>query len=271
MLAVYRGPFDEFVGRRDALAKQLRADKRRDDAALVKALRKPSRMAWVLNRVVAEDPESLSGLNAAIAEAQSAVDLRAAFEGVKAAVRAVAAAGARIAVRAEHPLEPNAIAAAINAVISDASAFAEFRSGRLVDIPEGGGLDLLITLRPPPPPAPAPAPAPEPATRPAPPEIEPPKEDPRSALAAAARAELRRAEELLAAAREDAEQASGSARAAQARLDAAEQALLDAKSEVEARRQDSERARQRAESSAASLVAAQRACDSARARTAAFE
>jgi hypothetical protein len=268
ILAVYHGPFDEFVGRRDALAKQLRAEKRRDDAALVKALRKPSRMAWVLDRVVAEDPESLSRLDAAIAEAQSAVDLRTAFEAVKAAVRGVAAAGARVAVRAEHPLEPNAIAAAVHAVISDAGAFAEFRAGRLVDIPEGGGLDLLITLRPPPP---TPAAAPAPPAKPSRPEIEPPKKDPRIALAAAARAELLRAEELLAAARGEAEQASGSVRDAETRLEAAEQALLRAKSELEARRQESERARRHAASSATNLEAAQRAVDSARTRAAEIE
>ncbi len=268
ILAVYHAPLDEFVGQRDALAKRLRAEKRRDDAALVKALRKPTRMAWVLNRVVAEDPESLSRLNAAIAEAQNAVDLRTAFEAVKAAVRGVAAAGARVAVRAEHPLEPNAIAAAVHAIISDAGAFAEFRAARLVDIPEGGGLDLLISLRPPPP---SPAPAPEPPAKPSPPEIEAPKEDHRIALAAAARADLRRAEELLAAAHERAQQASGSVRDAQARLDAAEQALRRAQSDVEARRQDAERARRHAESSATNLDAAQRAVDDARARTAEFE
>lgn len=267
ILAVYQGPYDEFVSRRDALAKQLRAEKRRDDAVLVKALRKPTRMAWVLNRVDAEDPESLSRLNAAIAGAQNAVDLRTAFEALKDAVRAVAAAGARVAVRAEHPLEPNAIAGAIQAIISDAGALAEFRAGRLVDVPAGGGLDLLITLRLPP----SPAGTSEPVATPSRPEIEPPKEDPRTALAAAARSELLRAEESLAAAREEAEQANGSVRDAQAKLEAAEQALLHAKSELEARRQDSERARRHAESRATSLEAAQRAFDSARGRAAEFE
>jgi hypothetical protein len=265
--AVYHGPFDEFVGRRDALAQQLRAEKRRDDAAMVKALRKPTRMAWVLNRVVAEDPESLSRLNAAIADAQTAVDLRPAFEAVKEAVRAVAAAGARVAVRAEHPLEPNAIGAAIHAIISDAGAFAEFRAGRLVDIPAGGGLDLLITLRP----SPLPPAAPLPAATPSRPEIEPPKEDPRAGLAAEARAELLRAEESLVAAREEAERASRSVRDTQARVDAAEHALRQATSELEARRKESELARRHADSSATKLDAAQRACDRARAHTAEFE
>jgi hypothetical protein len=46
------------------------------------------------------------------------------LETVKAAVRDVAAAGARVAIRARHPIEANAIATAVHAVIGDASAFA---------------------------------------------------------------------------------------------------------------------------------------------------
>ena len=131
ILAVYQAPFDEFVSRRDALAKQLRAEKRRDDAALVKALRKPSRMAWTLNGVVGEAPESIDRLGAAIAGAQTATDLRTALETVKEAVRAVAAVGARVAVRAGYPIEPNAIAAAVHAIrLGLRSAFTRAASSR---------------------------------------------------------------------------------------------------------------------------------------------
>src|SRR5215813_1741745 len=94
IVAVYRGPLDEFVSRRDALVKQLRAAKRREDADRVKLLRKPSRMAWVLDTLVHEDSASVDQLAAAIGAAQTGSDLRAALETVKAAVRDVAAAGA---------------------------------------------------------------------------------------------------------------------------------------------------------------------------------
>src|SRR5262245_62268825 len=171
ILAVYQGPLEEFVSRRDALVKRMRAEKRSDDAALVRALRKPSRMAWVLNHVVGEDPESIDRLGAAIAGAQTAGDLRTALEKVKEAVRDVAAVGARVAVRAGHPIEPNAIATAVHAIIGDASAIAEFRAGRLVDVPEGGGLDLLIALAPNPSPA-GTSPPPKPPGQ----ATEPPKE-----------------------------------------------------------------------------------------------
>src|SRR4029077_2259569 len=99
-------------------------EKRRDDAALVKALRKPSRIAWALDGVVHEDAESIEHLAVAIGEVQTGTDLRTALERVKEAVRAVAAAGARVAVRAGHPIEPNALAAAVHAIIGDATSFA---------------------------------------------------------------------------------------------------------------------------------------------------
>jgi hypothetical protein len=269
--AVYQAPLEDFISRRDALAKQLRAEKRRDDAALVKTLRKPSRIAWALDAVVREDPMSIEHLAAAIGEAQTGADLRTALETVKQAVRAVAAVGARVAMRAEHPIEPSALAAAVHAIIGDATAFAEFRAGRLVEVPQAGGLDLLIALTaipssttttsstPMSPPSAAP-PAPEPATI-----------DPRVELAASARGELRRAEQLLADMREQSEHAVEFLRETQVRLDAAERALLHAQSERETRRGDAERARGHAESAAQHLDDAQRAFDDARARVAELE
>jgi hypothetical protein len=266
ILAVYRAPFEEFVGRRDALVKQLRTEKRRDDAALVKSLRKPSRMAWVLDAVIGEDPESIDRLDAAIAAARTAADLRAALETVKEAVRAVAAIGARVAVRAGHPIDPNAIATAVHAIIGDASAFTEFRAGRLVDVPEGGGLDLLITLSPKPSTVEAKS-SPVPSPR----ATEPPKKDPRVALAASARVELIRAERSLGAARERLEQSTDSVRDTTAALEAAERELLRAQSELEVRRKDAERTRRHADSLAADLEEARRAFDNARARMAEFD
>jgi hypothetical protein len=259
IVAVYQAPFEEFVARRDALAKQLRTEKRKDDAALVKALRKPSRMAWVLDRVAGEHAESIDRLAAAIAAAQTAVDLRSALEMVKDAVRAVAALGARVAVGAGNPIEPNTIATAVYAIIGDASAFAEWRAGRLVDMPEGGGLDLLTALSPRPSIAET-----KPSPKPAPRAIEPPKEDPRIALAAAARAELRRAEQSLEVAREQVEQATESVRDARAKLESAEQAVRRAQSELEVQRKH-------AESAATGLEEAQRAVDKARARVTELE
>jgi hypothetical protein len=48
---LYGLPLDEFTPRRDELAKELRASGKRDEAAWVKALRKPSAAAWLVNQL----------------------------------------------------------------------------------------------------------------------------------------------------------------------------------------------------------------------------
>ena len=269
VIAVYQTPLEDFISRRDALAKQLRAEKRRDDAALVKALRKPSRMAWVLDSVVHEDPASLEQLAAAIKEAQTGADLRAALETVKAALRDVAAVGARVAVRAGQPIEPNALIAAMHAVIGDASAFADLRAGKLVEIPEAGGLDMLAATTIRDQPATPTSPSPVPSRR------EPAKTDERAKavkqdaeLTKAARADVQRAEASLAEVSERSEHAAQLVLIAQKKLDAAERVLLHAQSEVQARRADLERVRDDAEAAAAALQDAEQAVAAARARLA---
>jgi hypothetical protein len=60
--ALYGLPLDEFTKARNDLAKQLRAEKRREDAAEVAALRKPSVAAWTVNRLVRERPDEVRAL-----------------------------------------------------------------------------------------------------------------------------------------------------------------------------------------------------------------
>src|SRR3954470_23144878 len=55
---LYGLALDEFVPRRDALAKRLRADGRREEAAEVAALRKPSVAAWAANQAVRTQPKA---------------------------------------------------------------------------------------------------------------------------------------------------------------------------------------------------------------------
>ena len=59
---LYGLPLEEFVAERDALAKRLRADKRREDADAVKALRKPSVAAWAVNQALRTQPEDQAAL-----------------------------------------------------------------------------------------------------------------------------------------------------------------------------------------------------------------
>lgn len=286
VVAVYRGPLEEFISRRDTLAKQLRAAKRRDDADRVKALRKPSRTAWVLDTIVHEDPAAIEQLVDAISAAQtvrSGADLRAAVETIRAAVRAVAAVGAHVAIRAGQPIDANTLAMALHAVIGETKAFEDLRAGRLVDVPDGGGLDILAalpTMAPPPPRQASITPADRqppnaaadasPTTEAKTTELDTESAAREAELAAVARENLRRTETVLAEAREESARVERLVRNAQARLDAAEQALLRAEAEKRARLADVERARQDADAAAKRVVDAERGVAEARTRSARY-
>src|SRR4051794_12453285 len=56
---------ERFVPERAALAKALRAEKRRDEAAAVAKLRRPSAAAWVVNQLVRSSAEGVQELFAA--------------------------------------------------------------------------------------------------------------------------------------------------------------------------------------------------------------
>jgi hypothetical protein len=73
---LYGLPLEQFVAERDALAKRLRGEKRREDADAVKALRKPTVAAWAANQVLRSQPDE----RRALLEAGDA--LRAAQEGL---------------------------------------------------------------------------------------------------------------------------------------------------------------------------------------------
>lgn len=66
---------DEFVAARDAIVKALRHDKRRNEAAEVSALRRPSPVDWALNCVASESAEPIEKVVAvvtALRDAQAA-------------------------------------------------------------------------------------------------------------------------------------------------------------------------------------------------------
>jgi hypothetical protein len=256
---LYRAPLEEFISRRDALVRQLRAEKRRDEATQAKALRKPNRTAWVLDQVAFDDDAPIEQLATAIVGAQTQSgqggSLRQALQDVQAAVRGVAHAGARVAIRAGHPIDASALVGAVLAVMGDANAFAQMRAGRLVDIPEGGGLDILAAI---------------PVASTTAPKSDAPKQPPANAdkevTAAAARAELRKAEAAVADTRSRAQAALRAASAAEKKLEVAEQQLQRAQAEADAMRVALERARAEAESAAAAADDAARAADEIRAR-----
>lgn len=150
--AVFRGPLEDFVARRDSLVKELRAAGRTADAKVVKALRKPKRTAWALDAAVHEDQtkvERLATAVAAMVEAQSGRgDVRDATDILRSAARELAVAASRAADEAGHPVDPSVLGPAVLAVIGDPQAFEALRTGRLIDVPAGGALDLLTGAPP---------------------------------------------------------------------------------------------------------------------------
>lgn len=245
--AVYRGPLEEFVARRDALVKELRGADRRDEAQRVKGLRKPTRTAWALDAAAHAEPgtvETLVGAVIAMVEAQSGTgDLRQAGEQLRAAVHQVASTAARAAADGGHPVDPSLLAPAVMAVVGSVEAFEALRDGRLVDVPAGGGLDLLTGSLPMPRPAVARTPLPE--------RTEAPPAD--AGAVARARQTLEEAESAEAEARDRADRAEGVVADAEADVETAEAALQSAEQEVRRTRtllrqaqQDAKKARQQA-------------------------
>ena len=101
---LYGLPLDEFTAARDALAKRLRGEKRREDADAVKALKRPSVAAGAINLAVREHGaddllaagEELRSAHEALLEGSGdAAAVRAATERERAAVRELRPARAR--------------------------------------------------------------------------------------------------------------------------------------------------------------------------------
>jgi len=70
---LFGGDLSDFVARRDALSKQLKKDGDKDAAAALKALRKPSTVAWAVNQVArqrTDDIDALLAAGAAVRDAQ---------------------------------------------------------------------------------------------------------------------------------------------------------------------------------------------------------
>jgi hypothetical protein len=142
---LYGLPIDEFTPRRDALAKELRGGGKRDAAAWVKGLRKPSAAAWIVNQLARTRARQAKDLLAAgealgaahervVAGEAGADELRAAAAAEHEAAQALAADAPGFLDRDGHPpsgptLEK--VAETIRAVALDDEARAGFEKGRL--------------------------------------------------------------------------------------------------------------------------------------------
>ncbi|MBV9000471.1 MAG: hypothetical protein JO304_15525 [Solirubrobacterales bacterium] len=142
---LYGLPLEEFVPARNALARELRNSGRREDAAEVAALRKPSVAGWAVNQLVrtqkrgvAELFEAGDALRAAhdnvLSGRGDATELRAGVEQERTAVDDLTGAARGLLTSQGHELSPTIIervADTLHAAALDDGARAQVRDGRL--------------------------------------------------------------------------------------------------------------------------------------------
>ena len=152
---LYGLPLAEFTPARDALAKELKSAGRKDEAAEVKSLRKPSVAAWALNMVAREHPDAIERLRsagAALREAQNealsgdAGRLRDAGRALAEEVDRVAALAADVPRAAGRPVsaaQQEKIVATLRTAAVDDEAGDALARGVLVEDLESTGFSLL--------------------------------------------------------------------------------------------------------------------------------
>lgn len=147
---LYALPLADFTPRRDALAKEHKADK--ELAGRIKALRKPSIAAWVVNLFVRRDPgqvDQVLQVGAALREAQanmSADDLRALTRQRRQLTAAVTTDARRTAREEGHKVTESVaeqVEATLTAAMVDEGAAAAVRSGLLVAALATTGMDQV--------------------------------------------------------------------------------------------------------------------------------
>lgn len=228
----------EFVAARGAAVRELRREGRRDEAAAVEGLRKPSVAAWIVNRL-ARDEAGLVGelleAGARLGEVQLRAgaprELRAAIDAEAAALEALMRRAGPLAARSgsggEAPLRH--ARETLHAAALDPDLAGEVRRGVLVREQQAVGFPMGVSV---------PARRPRPAVR----RSEPARRRPPATDAVPAK---------------HLERAAASAAAAAQKLAAAEAGLGRARDDLEAAERDLEAAR-------AAVIAAERRADRAR-------
>lgn len=166
--ALYGLPIDDFTSSRDALAKELRQARRREQAAWVAGLRRPTAAAWVVNQLARTQARAAKRLLQAgeelreahrrlMAGEAEADDLRAADEQVRKALRALLATAPGLLDRDGDPPSRSTLEKAgetLQAVALDEQTRAAFAPGRLTRERQASGLGLFAAATAPAPAAP---------------------------------------------------------------------------------------------------------------------
>lgn len=140
---LFQGALEEFIPSRDALARRLAGEGQDDDARTVKALRKPTVPAWVLDQLGARDPDGIDALldagkdlreaqTATISSPENAGALREATEARRSAIARLARVAEEIlAERGASGVHADVIASGLEAASVDDEAGTRLRDGTL--------------------------------------------------------------------------------------------------------------------------------------------
>ena len=146
---LYALPGAEFVAARDAMARDLAKASRKDEAAAVRALRRPTQAAEILNAVARTEPATVERLVKAGAALRKALEkgdrakVETARDDISAATDALVAA-ARAAGGGERVV--NDVTATLQAAAADEAAADQLRQGRLERPLDPPGFDALAGL-----------------------------------------------------------------------------------------------------------------------------
>jgi methyl-accepting chemotaxis protein len=148
---LYSAPLDEFVARRNALAKELKAEGRADEAAEVAAARKPSVPLWAVNQLARRNKPAVDGLLGASDDLRKAIGKgdREAFGDAQrrqgdALRRLREAARSLLGGTTDATLER--LVSTFRAASVDEELRELLAAGRLTEEPEPGGFDALAGL-----------------------------------------------------------------------------------------------------------------------------
>ena len=148
---LYSAPLDEFVARRTALAKQLKAEGRADEAAEVTATRKPTVPVWAVNQLARRNKPAVEGLLDASEELRTAIGkgdrgrFAEAQERQGDALRKLRNAARSLL---GEPTEPTLerIVSTFRSASVDEDLRGPLAAGLLTEEPEPGGFDALAGL-----------------------------------------------------------------------------------------------------------------------------
>ena len=148
--ALYAAPLSEFVGTRDALSKSLGASGRKEDAARVKSLKKPSAAAWAVNHLALDGSGLLGALETAAARLRKKpADVKDALRARREALNEAARAAGRALAASGHSVNPDVqrrISSTLEAIAAYAGAAGGPVAGRLTEDVPAPGFDEIASL-----------------------------------------------------------------------------------------------------------------------------